>query len=297
VTRLPDYHTHTGRCGHASGEPRDYVEAALEAGLLALGVSDHLPLLPERDPQLSMDESELGDYVSDVLALKEKYPEYVLLGIEADYRPETIDEVAALLAAHPFDYVIGSVHFLGDWGFDDPHQLERYEGRDLNKAWAEYFELVGDAAESGLFTTLGHLDLMKKFGHRPSRALDRDLDRLVGRIAQTEVLVEINTAGLHKAVGEMYPAPNILRLLHEAGVNITFGSDAHKPEQVGRDFAQAETLARSAGFDSFAVLEASTPGVMTAAEAPGGAATDVAQRAAVLLLPFEDDRSGEDGAR
>ena len=127
-----------------------------------------------------MDMCELDDYVAEVRALMDAYPGYVLLGVEADYRRGTVDEVAGLLAGQPFDYVIGSVHYLGDWGFDDPRQMAEYGGRDIDAVWIEYFELVGEAAESGLFTILGHLDLVKKFGYRPTRALDRELERLVG---------------------------------------------------------------------------------------------------------------------
>ena len=103
---------------------------------------------------------DLGDYVAEVQALKAADPGYVLLGIEADYRPQTVTEVQALLDSYPFDYVIGSVHHLGTWGFDDPCQMDEYDERDINDVWVEYFELVGDAAESGLFTILG-LDLVK----------------------------------------------------------------------------------------------------------------------------------------
>jgi histidinol-phosphatase (PHP family) len=253
--RLPDYHTHTARCGHARGTPAEYVAAAQAAGLLAIGCADHLPLLPIHDPELSMEACELDGYVAEVQELKARFPGFVLLGIEADYRPGTLDEVRALLEGRPFDYVIGSVHHLGDWGFDDPRTVDRYEGVDIDAMWAEYFELVGAAAETGLFTILGHLDLVKKFGHRATRPLDAELDRLLERIAKAGVAVEINTAGLHKPVGEAYPSPEILRLLREADIPITFGSDAHRPEEVGRDFARAAALARGAGYTTFASLQ------------------------------------------
>ena len=253
--RLPDYHTHTARCGHAQGTPGEYFAAAQAAGLLAIGIADHLPLLPVHDPELSMQTCELADYVTEVQVLKHRHPGFVLLGVEADYRPETVTEVRALLADHPFDYVIGSVHHLGDWGFDDPREVHRYESRDVDELWAQYFELVGEAAESGLFTVLGHLDLVKKFGYRPTRTLDAELGRLIERVAGAGLAVEINTAGLHKPVKEVYPSLDILRKLWEAGIPITFGSDAHRPEEVGRDFGPAADLARAAGYTEFAALE------------------------------------------
>jgi histidinol-phosphatase (PHP family) len=258
--RLPDYHTHTSRCGHARGTPAEYVAAAQVAGLLAVGVADHLPLLPDHDPELSMEACELGDYVAEVRELKERLPGFVLLGIEADYRPETASEVGALLESHPFDYVIGSVHHLGDWGFDDPRQMEGYDSRPIDEVWVEYLELLGQAAESGLFTILGHLDLVKKFGHRATRPLTKELDRLIGRIAGAGLAVEINTAGLRKPVREAYPSLEILRLLRAADVPITFGSDAHRPEEVGRDLVLAADLARAAGYEAFTTLEAGPAG-------------------------------------
>jgi histidinol-phosphatase (PHP family) len=253
--RLPDYHTHTARCGHAVGQATGYVRTAKALGLLHIGVADHLPLLPEPDPALTMSLSDLPDYVAEVQGLQEAFPGYVFLGIEADYRPQAIDRARDLLEAYPFDYVIGSVHFLEDWGFDDPRYLDQYNSRDIDTVWTQYFELVGDAAESGLFTILGHLDLVKKFGYRPTRALDKELSYLVDRIARAGIVVEINTAGLHKPVAEAYPSLDILRRLAEARVGITFGSDAHQPEHVGRDFRHAAEWARRAGHTTFVSLE------------------------------------------
>jgi histidinol-phosphatase (PHP family) len=258
--RLPDYHTHTARCGHATGTPAEYVAAARAAGLLGVGIADHVPLLPDPDPELSMAACELDDYVDEIETLKAAYPGYVLLGIEADYRPHTVPELRALLQDRPFDYVIGSVHHLEEWGFDDPRQIDGYDSRDIDDVWAQYFELVGDAAESGLFTILGHLDLVKKFGYRPTRVLTVELEYLVRRIARAGVVVEINTAGLHRPAGEAYPTLDILRRLCAANVPITFGSDAHRPAEVGRDFAHAAALARAAGYSDFAALEAGPPG-------------------------------------
>lgn len=257
---LPDYHTHTGRCGHASGAPTEYIEAAQRQGLLGIGIADHLPLLPTHDPELSMQVDDLADYVAEVEALKARFPDYVLLGIEADYRPHTVSDVASLLDSRPFDYVIGSVHHIGAWGFDDPRQIDEYDSRDIDGVWIDYLQLVGEAAESGLFTILGHLDLVKKFGYRPTRALDHEFGVLVDRVARAGVLVEINTAGLHKPVQEIYPTLDILQRLHAAGVMITFGSDAHRPGEVGRDFVHAVDLARRAGYDEYALLEPTPEG-------------------------------------
>jgi histidinol-phosphatase (PHP family) len=257
---IPDYHTHTELCGHAVGTPEDYLRAAERQGLTGIGIADHFPLLPEADRSVAMSFSDLPEYVKEVEELKRRYPGYVFLGIEADYRPHTIDRVRALLEEYPFDYVIGSVHFLGPWGFDDERQVGAYSGRDIDRVWVEYLQLVGDAAESGAFTILGHLDLAKKFGYRPSLAVDVEIDRLVERIVGAEVLVEINTAGLRKPVKEIYPSLSILSRLNRAGVNITFGSDAHRPSEVGLDFERAVQLASEAGYTEYAALRPSDTG-------------------------------------
>jgi len=280
---LPDYHTHTARCGHATGRPIEYVEVAQAKELSGIGIADHIPLLPQPDAGLSMGVCDLADYVAEVQELKARFPGYVLLGVEADYRPHTISDVGSLLESYPFDYVIGSIHHLGTWGFDDPREMDRYAEHDIDDVWGEYFDLVGDAAESGLFTILGHLDLVKKFGYRPTRALKMELDRLVDRVARANVLVEINTAGLHRPVGEAYPTLDILRRLCEAGVGITFGSDAHRPDEVGRDFAHAVYLAQAAGYTEYVSLDG---------DREGGRAR-VRPNPFVPPQPDEDRRSGE----
>src|SRR5680860_1915085 len=108
------------------------------------------------------------------------------------------------LDSFPFDYVIGSVHFLDGWGFDDPRQRDTWTGRDIGEVYERYFELVAEAAETETFTILGHLDLVKKFGHRPERPLAEAARSLVERVARTGVAVEVNTAGLRKPVAEAY---------------------------------------------------------------------------------------------
>lgn len=249
----PDYHVHTERCGHARGAAWEYVTAAREKGLEGIGISDHLPLLHTTtpDPVLAMSRDELPEYVDEVIELKERYPGYVLLGIEADFNPDIAGETADLLAAYPFDYAIGSIHYLEGWGFDDPRYADEFDSRDVNAVYREYLELVGRAADSGLFDVMGHLDLVKKFGHRATNDLAPEWERLAQRLADAGVAVEINTAGLRKPVGEMYPAAEVLELLAGAGVPLVFGSDAHSPEDVGRDFPNALELARRCGYREY----------------------------------------------
>jgi histidinol-phosphatase (PHP family) len=256
---LPDYHTHTARCGHAKGSAADYVEAARSRGLSGIGISDHLPLLHTTDPGVTMSLDELSAYVAEVQELKAKYPGYVYLGIEADYRRDTIQDVVELLRTHPFDYVIGSVHFLDGWGFDDPSQVGEFEERDVDEVYRTYYAHLEEAAGAGAFTMLGHLDLVKKFGHRPVDSLDAEIERVADKMAGHGVVAEINTSGLHKPVAEIYPSDHVLAILRRRGVAVTFGSDAHTPTDVGRDLVAAVYAATKAGFCSYAHLAPGPP--------------------------------------
>jgi histidinol-phosphatase (PHP family) len=252
---LVDYHMHTARCGHAEGRLEDYAVRALEVGLREIGFSDHLPLLHIKDATLSMDLDELPLYVREVEGLRASFRDLpIRLGIEVDYLPETASRLPSLLEAHPFDYVMGSLHFVDGWAFDDPRNLGGYEGRDLYTLWERYFDLLGEAAESGLFDILAHPDLIKKFGFRPDADVRHFHEACLDRIAKTGVAVEVSTAGLRKPVKEIYPDEGFLRLCRERGIAVTLGSDANHPGEVGSDFEEALSLLRRVGYEELAVF-------------------------------------------
>ena len=257
--RLPlvDYHVHTARCGHASGAMERYVEQAIDAGLSELGFSDHLYMywLPpdRRDPELGMAEWEHDFYIEDVERCRTRYRADITirLSTEADFIPGHERELEAILRRYDWDYVIGSVHFLEGWGFDDARYLSGYAAWDIDALYARYFDVVGCSAETGLFDTIGHADLVKKFGHRPVSDQSSAYAALAARLAAAGVCVEVNTAGLRKPVGEIYPHPDLLRALCAAGVPLTLGSDAHAPAEVAADLAAACALMRGVGYSSY----------------------------------------------
>ena len=258
--QLVDYHVHHERCGHAVERMEAYVRAALSLGLGEMGLSDHLFvywLPPERrDPELGMREEELDAYVAEARALQRAYPQIRLrLAMEVDYFPGREEDAARILARHNWDYLLGSVHFLGEWGFDDGRYLDEYARRDVNAVYEEYYDLVGRAAETGLFDVITHLDLPKKFGHRPTRDLRAAEQRAIERIARAGVALEVNTAGLRKPVGELYPSADLLRRCREAGVAATLSSDAHRPEEVGADFDKALAHLAGAGYTDYVAFE------------------------------------------
>jgi histidinol-phosphatase (PHP family) len=251
---LADYHMHTVLCGHAVGTMDAYIAPAQALGLDEIGFSEHIYLyhLPPaaRDPELApADEHALAQYVSWVREAQARYPALpIRLGLEADYIPGHEETLARILARWPFDYVYGSVHFIDDWGLDDRRYIDGYAAWDLMALYRRYFGLVCDAARSGLFDIMAHLDLAKKFGFRPAEDLTDLYAAVSAELATAGVCIEVSSGGLRYEAAEVYPAPVLLRACRTAGVPIVFGSDAHKPEHVGYAYPALVAAARAAGY-------------------------------------------------
>ena len=244
-----DYHSHTPLCHHASGTPGDYVEAALAAGVTEYGISDHAPTESPFD-DWRMDAAELPayfDWITEARACAAgRLP--VRAGLECDWLPGCRSWIEALADRFAWDYLIGSVHYLGDWNFDGPKWIGRWEELGVEEGWTRYWEAYAEMARSGLFDLLAHPDLIKKFGQRPDGDLARFYEPAVEAIAAAGCAIELNTAGWHKPCAEQYPAMEFLALAGSAGISLAISSDAHAPEEIGRDFSKAINLAREAGF-------------------------------------------------
>ena len=249
-----DHHTHTVLCGHAEGRPKEYVAAAKRAGLAGVGIADHFPWPAGYDEKHRMKPEKFGTYTEMVEEAREAGRELGLVvryAVEADWVPGRMDEVFAVLDSEDFDYVIGSIHFVDDLPFDHPgHKAVWFaEGRPVF-IWRRYYELMFDMVSSGRFDVIGHFDLPKKFGTRPPAEAGTGplVDAVIAAAADLGVAAEINTSGLRKPVGEMYPTLEILRKMASAGMKIVLGSDAHAPDEVGANFENALDLAKEAGF-------------------------------------------------
>ncbi|MDW7979782.1 MAG: histidinol-phosphatase, partial [Verrucomicrobiales bacterium] len=237
----PDYHLHTALCRHAIGEPSDYARRAIELGLAEIGFAEHAPMPTDDFDDWHMRADQLDLYIEAVRKAQKDFPELtVRLGLEMDYIPGIEDWLRELVARARWDYLIGSVHYLDEhWAIDDPKQLALWEKHDVFEVWAEYFDRLTRAAGTGLFDIIGHADLPKKFGFRPDRDCSQLYRRFLEAARKHNCAIEINTAGLRKDCRELYPGEQFLRLACNAGVAIAFGSDAHKPEEVGLDFSMA----------------------------------------------------------
>lgn len=244
-----DYHTHTPLCHHATGTPEEYVAAALAAGLTEYGISDHAPARPEPFDDWRMLESELPAYFEWIdRARAAAGPLPIRAGLECDWLPGCESWIEELSGRYPWDYLIGSVHYLGSWDFDNPKWLGRWAESDLDQVWTLYWDAYAAMARSRLFDILGHPDLVKKFSHRPGGDLDRFYEPAIAAIAESGCAIELNTAGWHKPCAEAYPHPRFLELAKLAGIPLVISSDSHAPAEVARDFPQAIAWAKSAGY-------------------------------------------------
>jgi len=254
--RLVDYHVHTRLCGHAVGDPEDYVRAAIEKGLSQIGFADHMPLLRSRDARLSMAPEELPRYVELVREIQDSVSEIeVRLGVEMDYFPGHMGEIWDAASKFEFDYVYGAVHYIDGWGFSDSRYLSSYEGRDPDETYARYYELFCEAVREGGFDIMAHPDLVKKHGITTRRPIEDLYRGAADALASADVAIEINTSGLRKTAVDLYPAFPFLKLCGERGVAVTLGSDAHAPGQVGMDFDLALGLLEKAGIGEIATYD------------------------------------------
>ncbi|AGA70238.1 histidinol phosphate phosphatase HisJ family [Desulfitobacterium dichloroeliminans LMG P-21439] len=214
---------------------REFLEQARQVGLKEIGFADHDYYYQDLDLPL-------------IRKVANEYPDLkVSIGLEVDYRPEEEEKIRALLRQFPFDFVIGSVHEVNRWIFDLPEAEPMHHQRDADKMYEEYFSWVELAAASGLFTTLGHFDLIKLFGVRPQTDVLSLADAALTRIQEKGLVVELNTAGRYKPVGEYYPEAKIIRDIQRRGIPMTLGSDAHQAGHVGRDLDLASQLLKECG--------------------------------------------------
>jgi histidinol-phosphatase (PHP family) len=251
---IVDYHMHlrdpTERVVHSVEAVERFVETAAARGVDEIGFTEHVYYFRQTLPVWTLEYQtercvyDLGAYVDAILEAKRQgLP--VKLGLEVDYVGGRQDELAALLEPYPWDFLLGSVHWIDGLAVDQEPGL--WGVATVEEVWRRYFVALVELAESGHIDVLAHPDLVKIFGRRPART---DYPALSG------VALEISTNGLHKPVGELYPD---LRFLESTALPITLASDAHVPQNVGRDLDRAVELARAAGYGTVTVFDSRRP--------------------------------------
>ena len=243
-----DYHLHTPLCHHATGPMEAYLERAIELGLGEVGFACHNPLPDNLGADVRMRESDLEYYVQRVRDLQFQYHGRidVLLGLEMDYVPHLADYLARQVAQYPWDYIIGSIHYLdpacrlGAWS--------RHLPFDADEHYVRYYQLVRQLARSGLCDIIGHLDVAKRSGQFPGPRGLAELHEALADIAAADRCLEVNTSGYRHTdvvVPEPYPALPIVEEALARGIPLVVNSDAHAPECVGMMFAEMrEALTR-----------------------------------------------------
>jgi len=246
-----DYHTHT-YYSDGRGWPEDYIGRAKEIGLKEIGFSDHLTLTEEQQ-DWSIKPSKLNEYSERILRIKERVSGIkVRLGLEVDYFPGKEDEISRAISALPLDYVIGSVHYLGEESVDLGR--EYYKDKNINEIFESYFRMVSRAAATGLFDFMAHPDLVRIYNYNPSGNPEPMYRELAADLKKSDVAFEINTNGMNKPLQDFYPDRNYLRVFREEGVPVCVNSDAHAPIKLGQHFDEAYDLLKDAGFTQTAVF-------------------------------------------
>jgi histidinol-phosphatase (PHP family) len=265
---LTDYHLHL-RPDDVGTDVEEYFTAAnvaryravaSERGIGELGCSEHVYRFTQaldvwRHPLwLESATDDLDDYAGFVREQTD-----LKLGIEADFIPGREDRIGALLESHDWDYVVGSVHFVGEHAVDhDGYEVWDHRSQRPDELWRRYFRTLGEAARTGMFDILAHPDLVKIWGSRrpvPEGDLRRFYELAMDGIVESGIAIEVSTAGLRKPVGELYPAPAFLEMCIDAGCVVALSSDAHVPGDVGRDYEHALELLDAVGVRELAVFE------------------------------------------
>lgn len=260
---IVDYHMHLrdegGAIDFTTEAVERFVERAAARGVDEIGFTEHVYYfqqtrrLWEVPYQLERCVFDLDDYCGAVAEAKGRgLP--VKLALEVDYVGDRQSELSEILERYPWDYLLGSVHWLGLEAVDQDPGV--WASASVDEIWRRYFDAVAELAGSGAVDVLAHLDLAKIFDRRPSAERRMELYREAARvIAAASVRVEISTAGLRKPVGELYPDPELLAECVRRGVELTLASDAHEPQLVGEDFDLALGLARDVGCETVTVFD------------------------------------------
>jgi histidinol-phosphatase (PHP family) len=269
-----------------------YCEKAQAAGVTELAVTEHLFRFRQAESllggfwaddrvspalQASMAEywefhatADLEEYVACAQAAKDAgLP--VVIGLEVDYYEGRMDDVAGLLAGYPFDVLLGSVHWLGAWRFDDlddPVSMSEWSARQVDACWDTYTGALEELAASGACDVLAHPDLIKVAGFRPD-APEEWWDRIAEAAASSGMAAEVSSAGWRKPVGEQYPAVPLLERLVARGVPLTTASDAHRVDHVADHTAALHELLGSVGVDSLQGYRGRQPHAVPVGLLPG----------------------------
>jgi histidinol-phosphatase (PHP family) len=236
----------------------EYIQKAIALRIDVYGFSEHAPMKNFCDGyRLLLCDKE--HYETSINNLQEKYQDKIkiLLGYEVDFLEG--DYILDEIKDAKVDYLIGSVHYLDKWGFDNPEFIGEYKNKDIDEIWTQYFEAIEKMAESKLFQIVGHLDLIKVFGFLPKKSFTHFASKALEAIKESNMAVEINAAGFRKPIKEQYPSKELLELCFKLDIPITFSSDAHSVDQIGFSYKEVVALAKEVGYKECVYFENKNP--------------------------------------
>jgi histidinol-phosphatase (PHP family) len=251
-----DYHHHSENSVDSTTPMADICHSAIDRGITEIAFTEHVDFIPEERNTGYFDYER---YMRDIEACRQQFGDKlaVLAAAEIDYCPDFEDEIAGWLTGKDFDFVVGSVHYIrGKGNISEPRAIECFGDRPVEEAYREYFGIVRQSAESGLWDSLGHIDLVKRYGTGHYGPLDTEvfadeIDGILSAVIRTGMALEVNASGLRQGPVETYPGIAILaRYRGLGGTKITVGSDSHTAEHTGIGADVAMNLVRTAGFDS-----------------------------------------------
>lgn len=255
-----DYHTHLEKGTLTLDYLLQFTEEAKKKRISHFGISEHAYHFYQTKNIVSKPWMEARRYydMDDYVALFHeawKRNVGVKMSIEMDYTPGKHEEMKQFIHRYDFDYVIGSVHWNGEFPID----LDKrdWETKDIYKEYTAYYDQIVTLAQSNLFDIVGHIDLVKIFCYVPQDEdfLLGEYDRITNALANSKTCVEVSTAGLRKMVGEIYPDPRLLQMCFEKGIPIVMSSDAHLPQEVGHRYEEALSLIKKVGYKTLMTFE------------------------------------------
>lgn len=244
-----DSHMHTPLCHHAIGTPIEYAQVAKEQGLTGICFTEHIPLPDDADAHVRLKLAEVATYRELIFEARDQTDFEIRCGLEMDFIPEIEAFSQTLLEAHNWDYVIGSVHRVGELAYGvapHPDDLERY--------WRAYYALVARAAKSGLYDSIGHLDLPRRWLQAPEHHLEMVLP-VLDVIAKHGLALDLNTSGMRGDLKATHPPLEFLAEAKKRNIPLVLGSDAHNPDHVGSHFEEVIKLIKSVGYTEVVAFE------------------------------------------
>ena len=244
-----DYHVHTSLCNHANGTMDQYIQNAIAAGLAEICFLDHLTL-HKGGRHLSMTPDYVPFYYQSARRLAHTYKNHirVKVGLEVDYDPKNAHAVKKIITPYDFDVIGGSVHFIDNLNIVSTKDTRARESEHIDVICKDYLSLLDEMIESMDVDIICHLDIIKKFGRRPSAEVEKNFDKILSKISYNDLTVELNTSGYNHQANEFYPSSSLLKKCHGKNIRMTIGSDAHQPQQVARHFDKAVDLLITTGY-------------------------------------------------